>query len=66
MGLSFWLRGNVGTMIISWFLFAISGSLTMPYLSQYLHMLGASDIEIGIVRSIGSLAVLLTILPAGF
>lgn len=65
MGLSFWLRGNVGTMIISWFLFAISSSLTMPYLSQYLHMLGASDIEIGVVRSIGSLAVLLTILPGG-
>lgn len=65
MGLSFWLRGNVGAMIISWFLFAISGSLTQPYMSKYLHMLGASDIEIGLVRSLGSLAVLLTILPGG-
>ena len=65
MGLSYWLRGNVGAMIISWFLFAISGSLTFPYLSKYLHLLGASDIEIGVVRSLGSLAVLLTILPGG-
>lgn len=65
MGLSFWLRGNVGAMIISWFLFAISGSLTFPYLSKYLQMLGASEIEIGTVRALGSLAVLLTILPGG-
>jgi len=65
VGLSFWLRGNVGAMIISWFLFAISGSLTFPYLSKYLQMLGASEIEIGTVRALGSLAVLLTILPGG-
>ncbi len=65
MGLSFWLRGNVGAMIISWFLFAISGSLTFPYLSKYLQILGASEIEIGTVRALGSLAVLLTILPGG-
>ena len=65
MGLSFWLRGNVGAMIISWFLFAISGSLTFPYLSKYLEMLGASEIEIGTVRALGSLAVLVTILPGG-
>ncbi|ACB40158.1 MFS transporter [Pyrobaculum neutrophilum] len=65
MGLSYWLRGNVGAMVVSWFLFAISGSLTQPYMSMYLHMLGASDIEIGLVRSLGSLAVLLTILPGG-
>jgi len=65
VGLSFWLKGNVGAMIISWFLFAISGSLTFPYLSKYLQMLGASEIEIGAVRALGSLAVLLTILPGG-
>ncbi|MEZ0319099.1 MAG: MFS transporter [Pyrobaculum sp.] len=65
MGLSFWLRGNVGAMVISWFLFAISGSLTMPYMSKYLHLLGASDMEIGLVRSLGALAVMLTILPGG-
>jgi MFS family permease len=52
-------------MIISWFLFAISGSLTFPYLSKYLQMLGASEIEIGTVRALGSLAVLVTILPGG-
>jgi MFS family permease len=65
VGLSFWLRGNVGAMIISWFLFAISSSLTFPYLSKYLEMLGASEIEIGTVRALGSLAVLVTILPGG-
>jgi MFS family permease len=52
-------------MIISWFLFAISSSLTFPYLSKYLQMLGASEIEIGTVRALGSLAVLVTILPGG-
>ncbi len=61
----YWLRGNVGVMIVSWFLFAISGSLTFPYMSKYLQLLGASNIEIGIVRSLGSLAVLLSILPGG-
>ncbi|MEM1663214.1 MAG: MFS transporter [Pyrobaculum sp.] len=65
MGLSYWLRGNVGAMIISWFLFAISGALTFPYMSKYLYLLGASDLEIGIVRSLGAFAVLLTILPGG-
>jgi len=65
VGLSYWLRGNVGAMIISWFLFAISGALTFPYMSKYLYLLGASDLEIGIVRSLGAFAVLLTILPGG-
>lgn len=65
MGISYWLRGNVGAMIVSWFLFAISGALTFPYMSKYLYLLGATDIEIGIVRSLGALAVMLTILPGG-
>ncbi|MFN7105126.1 MAG: MFS transporter [Pyrobaculum sp.] len=52
-------------MVISWFLFAISGALTFPYMSKYLHLLGASEIEIGLVRALGSLAVMLTILPGG-
>lgn len=65
MGISYWLRGNVGAMIVSWFLFAISGALTFPYMSKYLYLLGASDIEIGAVRSLGALAVMLTILPGG-
>jgi len=65
VGVSEWFRGNVGVMMISWFLFAISGSLTMPYMSKYMHMLGASDVEIGVVRSLGALAVMVTILPGG-
>lgn len=60
-----WLRGNVGTMIISWFLFAISSSITTPYMSKYLKLLGATDEEVGLVRSLGSLAVMATILPGG-
>lgn len=52
-------------MIISWFLFAISSSITTPYLPKYLKLLGAGEQEVGLVRSLGSLAVLVTILPGG-
>lgn len=63
--MTYLLKGNVGVMITSWFLFAISGSLTFPYTSKYLQLLRASNIEIGIVRSLGSSAVMLSILPGG-
>ncbi|MEZ0248526.1 MAG: MFS transporter [Thermoproteus sp.] len=60
-----WLRGNVGVMIISWFLFAISSALTYPYLSKYMELLGASEIDIGVATSLGSLANMLAVLPGG-
>ncbi|MGC8973731.1 MAG: MFS transporter [Thermoproteus sp.] len=60
-----WLRGNVGVMIVSWFLFAISSALTFPYLSMYMHLLGASDVDIGVATALGSLANMLAVLPGG-
>lgn len=60
-----WLRGNVGVMLASWFLFAVSGSLTFPYLSQYMKMLGASPAEIGLASSLASAAAMAAILPGG-
>jgi MFS family permease len=60
-----WLRGNVGVMIVSWFLFAVSSALTFPYLSEYMHLLGASDVDIGIATALGSLANMVAVLPGG-
>ncbi|MEL9990256.1 MAG: MFS transporter [Thermoproteus sp.] len=60
-----WLKGNVGVMIISWFLFAISSALTYPYLSKYMELLGASEVDIGLATSLGSLANMLAVLPGG-
>lgn len=60
-----WLRGNVGVIVISWFLFAISSSLTFPYLAKYMELLGASEIDIGAATALGSLANMLAVLPGG-
>lgn len=60
-----WLRGNVGVMIVSWFLFAVSSALTFPYLSEYMHLLGASNVDIGIATALGSLANMVAVLPGG-
>ena len=60
-----WLRGNVGVIVISWFLFAISSALTFPYLAKYMELLGASEVDIGAATSLGSLANMLAVLPGG-
>lgn len=60
-----WLRGNVGVIVISWFLFAISSALTFPYLAKYMELLGASEVDIGVATSLGSLANMLAVLPGG-
>ncbi|KUO88041.1 MAG: MFS transporter [Thermoproteus sp. JCHS_4] len=52
-------------MIVSWFLFAVSSALTFPYLSEYMHLLGASDVDIGIATALGSLANMVAVLPGG-
>ncbi|AFK51772.1 major facilitator superfamily MFS_1 [Thermogladius calderae 1633] len=58
------LSGNVGVMAISWFLFALSSAIVMPFFSVYAKSLGASDIEISIMRSLGLVA-LAVFLPIG-
>lgn len=60
-----WLRGNVGVIVISWFLFAISSALTFSYLAKYMELLGASEVDIGVATSLGSLANMLAVLPGG-
>jgi len=39
--------------------------LTFPYLSEYMHLLGASDVDIGIATALGSLANMVAVLPGG-
>ena len=58
------LSGNVGVMAVSWFLFALSSAMVMPFFSLYARNLGASDIEISIMRSLGFIA-LAVFLPLG-
>lgn len=60
-----WLKGNVGVIATSWFLFAISSALTFPYLAEYMKLLGASEVDIGVATSLGSLANMLAVLPGG-
>ena len=58
------LSGNVGVMAISWFLFALSSAIVTPFFSVYARSLGASDIEVSIMRSLGLVA-LAVFLPIG-
>lgn len=58
-------RGNVGVMAISWFLFSLTGSLINPFFPKYAKDLGASDYDIATMRSLGTLALALSILPGG-
>ncbi|NAZ27170.1 MAG: MFS transporter [Thermogladius sp.] len=51
-------------MAVSWFLFALSSAMVMPFFSLYARNLGASDIEISIMRSLGFIA-LAIFLPVG-
>jgi len=60
------LSGNVGVMALSWFLFGLSSALTMPYFSNYAKLLGADDLSIAYIRSIGAYALALSILIGGF
>lgn len=59
------LSGNVGIMAISWFLFALSGSLVQPFFSIYAKELGASDIELAWIRTLGMLSLGLSLIPGG-
>jgi len=60
------LSGNVGVMALSWFLFGLSSALIMPYFSNYAKILGADDLSIAYIRSIGAYALALSILIGGF
>ncbi|MEM1628809.1 MAG: MFS transporter [Desulfurococcaceae archaeon] len=60
------LAGNVGLMALSWFLFSLSGSLVNPFFAKYAKDLGATDLEIAYMRSIGILAFALSLIPGGF
>ncbi|WP_440059748.1 MFS transporter [Thermogladius sp. 4427co] len=62
--LKYVLSGNVGVMALSWFLFALSSAMVMPFFSLYAKRLGAGDLEISIIRSIGLIALAL-FLPLG-
>ncbi|MET1160320.1 MAG: MFS transporter [Thermoprotei archaeon] len=47
------LRGNVGIMALSWFLFGLSGALVFPFFTLYAKALRADDFSIAFIRSIG-------------
>ncbi|MCY0868840.1 MAG: MFS transporter [Desulfurococcus sp.] len=59
------LRGNVGVMALSWFLFSLTGNLVNPFLAKYAEDLGASETDVAFMRSIGSIALALSIIPGG-
>ncbi|MCG2863134.1 MAG: MFS transporter [Vulcanisaeta sp.] len=60
------MSGNVGVLLLTWFLYAIGNSITMPYLSIYMKMLGASPIDIGIAYSVATAAQLIMMMPGGY
>ncbi len=59
------LSGNVGVMALSWFLFALSGSLVQPFFSVYAKELGASDLDLAWIRTLGMLSLGLSLIPGG-
>ncbi len=60
-----YFKGNVGVMMVSWLMYAVGSSITNPYLSIYMKMLGADSEMIGIIYSLGMLSQLITIIPGG-
>lgn len=61
----FTLKGNVGVMALSWFLFSLSGALVQPFFTLYAKSLGADDFSIALVRSVGLLALSMALIPGG-
>jgi MFS family permease len=59
------LRGNVGVMALSWFLFSLSGALVQPFFTLYAKNLGADDFSIALVRSAGLLTLSIALIPGG-
>jgi MFS family permease len=60
------LRGNVGIMALSWFLFGLSGALVFPFFTIYAKDLGADDLSIALIRSMGMYALAFSIILGGF
>lgn len=58
-------KGNVGVIALSWFLFSLTGSLVNPFFAKYAKDLGASDIDVAVMRSLGMLALALSTIPGG-
>lgn len=58
-------RGNVGIMAISWLLFSLTGSFINPFFAKYAKDLGASDYDVALMRSLGMLALALSLIPGG-
>ncbi len=64
--IKYYVTGNVGILLLTWFLYAIGNAMTMPYLSIYLKMLGANAIDIGLTYSISMIVQLIAIIPGGY
>lgn len=58
-------RGNIGVIALSWFLFSLTGSLVNPFFAKYAKDLGASDLDVAFMRSLGMLALALSLIPGG-
>ncbi|MEM0000587.1 MAG: MFS transporter [Desulfurococcaceae archaeon] len=58
-------KGNVGVIALSWFLFSLTGSLVNPFFAKYAKDLGASDLHVAVMRSLGMLALALSTIPGG-
>ena len=64
--IKYYVTGNVGILLLTWFLYAIGNALTIPYFSIYLKMLSANTIDIGLTYSISIIVQLITIIPGGY
>ncbi|WP_054853293.1 MFS transporter [Vulcanisaeta distributa] len=65
-GIRYYVTGNVGVLLLTWFLYAIGNAVTLPYFSIYLKMLGANAVDIGLTYSVSMVAQLMTIIPGGY
>jgi MFS family permease len=58
-------RGNVGAIALSWLLFSLTGSLINPFFAKYAKDLGAGDYDVALMRSLGMLALAVSLIPGG-
>ncbi|MEM4758989.1 MAG: hypothetical protein QXX10_04880, partial [Desulfurococcaceae archaeon] len=60
------LKGNVGIMVLSWFLYGVAGGLSGNYFSLYFKDLGGTDLMLASARSTALLLGSIMIFIGGF
>lgn len=55
-GMFWFIRGNIRTLMICRVLWSLSTSIVYPYFSLYILALGGTEVEVGLISSVGIIA----------